>query len=264
MSDYHIHTKLCGHASGEMDAYVQFALTQPLREIGFADHLPMLKWAHPEYAMAFETLPEYVRNVQRLQRAYPQLPIKLGIEADYYSAAECQATKALLAAYPFDYVYGSVHFIDAWAIDDPRRLSEWDAQDVNAVYARYFALLEQAARSGLFDILAHFDLPKKFGHRPTQDLSGLIAQTLRGVKDSGAAVEINTAGLRKPVKEIYPAPAIMRLLKKYEIPIVLGSDAHAPAEVGQDFALARTMLKELGHAEVVIFEQRRLVGTYPL
>lgn len=263
MLDYHIHTKLCRHASGEMEAYIEHALTQPLKEIGFSDHLPMVKWAHPEYAMRLEELPVYVNRVRQLRQAYPQLPIKLGIEADYFAGEEA-ATQALLSAYPFDYVYGSVHMLDGWAIDDERNLDKWAAADVNAIYEQYFTTLQHAARSGLFDIITHTDLVKKFGHKPTRDFSALIEHTIRVYKECQMAVEINTSGLRKPAQEFYPAPQILRWLKQYEIPIVFGSDAHRPQEVGKDFDFARKIAYEAGFTEVIIFEQRKIVGTYPL
>ncbi|MBD3305191.1 histidinol-phosphatase HisJ family protein [candidate division KSB3 bacterium] len=264
MVDYHIHTKLCGHASGEMSDYIVAALAQPLQEIGFADHLPMLKWAKPEYAMAFDQLPLYIKQVQRLQRLTPSLPIKLGIEADYYSPSEESATRDLLVRYPFDYVYGSVHLIDGWAIDDARNLARWKEVGVDTIYERYFAQLRLAAQSGLFDIMAHTDLAKKFQHKPTKDISGIIEETIRTYKASGVAVEINTSGMRKPAQEIYPAPNIIRLLKDYDIPIVFGSDAHRPEEIGKDFSLARTVAKACGHQEIVMFEHRQIVGTYRL
>jgi histidinol-phosphatase (PHP family) len=188
----------------------------------------------------------------------------LGIEADYFSPGEEQATKELLTQYPFDYVYGSVHFIDAWAFDDPRNMHRWQEFGVDAVYERYFEQLQHASQSGLFDIIAHTDLTKKFEQRPTKDMTTLIENTIRSYKESGVTVEINTAGLRKPVQEIYPALHIIQLLKDYDIPIVLGSDAHAPEEIGQDFALAQKVVKECGYKEVVVFEQRKIVGTYPL
>lgn len=263
MLDYHIHTRLCGHAAGEPDEYVQFALTQPLREIGFADHLPLLKWGKPEYAMRLEQLPEYVEIVHRLQAAYPALSIKLGIEADYYPGEE-DTTRELVARHPFDYVYGSVHFIDGWAFDDPREMGQWDQRNVNSVYEQYFTRLQQAAKSGVFDIIAHIDVIKKFGHRPTRDLSELIEETVRIFRDSSMAVEINTAGLRKPVGEIYPSGDILRLLQRYDIPIVLGSDSHHPQEIGKHFEIAIALLKEYGFRELVAFKQRRITTTYPL
>lgn len=264
MLDYHIHTALCGHASGAMEEYVEFAQTQPLREIGFSDHLPMLKWGQPEYAMPFSKLPEYARRVQELRGMFPKLPIKLGIEADYYSPEDEAATRSLLAQHPFDYVYGSVHFVEDWAIDDPQNLRRWEQTGVNTVYELYFAQLRRAANSRLFDIMSHTDLAKKFGHRPTKDFSEDIEKTVRAYKDAGVAVEINTSGLRRPVKEMYPSRDILRLLRRYDIPLVFGSDAHAPNEVGRDFASANALALELGFVELVVFEQRKIVDTDPL
>ena len=264
MLDYHIHTPLCGHATGEMDAYVQQALRCQLQEIGFSDHLPMFKWGKPEYAMAFDDLPEYVRRVQELQRQYPQLPIKLGIEADYYAPDVEAQTRDLLAQYPFDYVYGSVHLLDGWPLDDPRFLHQWASRDVNQVYEEYFARLRQAARSGLFDILAHVDLVKKFGYRPTTDLSEMVDHTAQVIKASGVAVEINTSGLRRPVGEIYPTPELLCLFKQYDVPVVFGSDAHKPEEVGCDFDRARAYACDAGYTESMIFTQRKVVGASPL
>lgn len=264
MLDYHIHTKYCNHAVGDVEEYVSYATSLSLREIGFSDHLPMLKWATPEYAMSFEQLPEYIRDVQRARRQFPEMRIKLGIEADYYSPDEEDATRELLQQYPFDYVYGSVHFVDDWAIDDPRNLKRWDEEGIDAIYEGYFRRLQQAARSGLFDIISHTDVVKKFGHRPTKDLSALFEETVQAYKESNVAVEVNSSGLRKPVKEIYPSTQIIRLLKQYEIPIVFGSDAHHPQEVGKDFAQTRKVVKEFGFTELVVFEQRQRTGSCPL
>lgn len=264
MLDYHIHTKYCNHAVGEVVEYVSYASSRSLREIGFADHLPMLKWSVPEYAMSFEQLPDYIHDVQRARQHFPEIRIKLGIEADYYSPNEEDATRALLQQYPFDYVYGSVHFVDGWAIDDPRNLHRWNEKGVDTIYEGYFRRLQQAARSGLFDIISHTDVVKKFGHRPTKDLSPLFEETVQAYKDSDVAVEINTSGLRKPVKEIYPSPQLLRLLKQYDVPIVFGSDAHHPQEVGKDFAHTKQVAKEFGFAELVVFERRQRVGTCPL
>ena len=264
MLDYHIHTKYCNHAVGEVTEYAAYAAGLPLKEIGFSDHLPMLKWAVPEYAMSFEQLPDYIRDVQHAREQFPELRIKLGIEADYYSPEEEDATRALLQQYPFDYVYGSVHFVDDWAIDDPRNIKRWEEKGVDAVYEGYFRRLQQAARSGLFDIITHTDLAKKFGHRPTNDISALLDETVQAYKESGVAVEINTSGLRKPVKEIYPSPQLLRLLRHYDIPIVFGSDAHHPQEVGKDFAETKQQVKEFGFTELLVFERRERVGTCPL
>jgi histidinol-phosphatase (PHP family) len=224
----------------------------------------MIKWWQPDYSMTPEQLPEYVQQVQALQGQFSGIRIKLGIEADYYSPSEEAATRALLAQYPFDYVYGSVHFLDDWAFDDPERIAEWDSQNIDTVYEQYFQRVQQAIRSELFDVVGHLDLVKKFGHRPTYDLKEPVEQIIKACQETGMAIEVNTAGLRKPVKEIYPSLDILRLIQQHDVPIVLGSDAHAPHEVAYDFDYARTVLHHCGLTKSAIFEGRKIIETCPI
>src|SRR5206468_3218933 len=105
------------------------------------------------------------------------------------------ALRAILAAHPWDYVYGSVHFLGAWGLDDPRYTDEYARRDIDAVYTEYFRTVEAAARTGLFDIMAHLDLVKKFGHRAHRTLAPLYRRVARTLADSGVCVEINSAGL---------------------------------------------------------------------
>jgi len=259
--DYHIHTKRCGHAKGEMTAYVEKALKANLEEIGFSDHLPFFHKRDPGYTMAPEELESYVEEVGTLKRRYPQIRIKLGIEADYFPGRE-KETEAALKAHPFDFVVGSVHFIDGWGFDMPQEEKSWQGKDVNTIYRDYLGLLRQAAQLGLFDIIGHTDLVKKFGHRPTEDLGEEIEKTAAAFKEAGTAVEINTSGLRRPVREIYPAAEILKVYHRHAIPIVFGSDAHAPEEVGEDFDKAASHAKEAGYTEALVYEKRGAVGTY--
>ena len=261
MIDYHIHTKRCGHAEGEMDQYVRQALKTRLEEIGFSDHLPFLHKRDPGYTMALEELPNYVEEVQGLRKRYPALRIKLGIEADYFPGEERQ-TEKLLKAHPFDFVLGSVHFIDGWGFDIPEEEKSWKGKDVNRIYRDYFKLLRGAAESGFFDIIGHTDLVKKFGHRPTDVLDEEIEKTAAAFKKAAVAVEINTSGLRKPVREIYPALEILKVYRRHDIPIVFGSDAHAPQEVGKDFDGAISHAREADYSKALVYETRRVVGTY--
>lgn len=261
MIDYHIHTKRCGHAKGEMGQYVERAIEAGLKEIGFSDHLPFFHRWDPGYTMAPEELPRYVADVEGLRARYPKIRIKLGIEADYFPGEERQ-TETVLKTYPFDFVLGSVHFIDGWGFDIPEEEKNWEGKDVNRIYRDYFKLLRQAAEVGFFDIIGHTDLVKKFGHRPTEPLDGEIEKTAALFKKVGVAVEINTSGLRKPVREIYPALEILKVYRRYEIPIVFGSDAHAPEEVGGDFDKAIAHARAAGYSEALIYEKRRVVGTY--
>ena len=261
MMDYHIHTKRCGHAQGEMEQYVQGGIAAGLEEIGFSDHLPFFHKRDPGYTMALEELPAYVEDVGKLRDRYPDIRVKLGIEADFIPGEERQ-TEALLKAHPFDFVLGSVHFINGWGFDIPEEEKSWKGKDVDQIYRDYFKLLRQTAKAGFFDIIGHTDLVKKFGHRPSRKLSDEIEKTAVTFKETGVAVEVNTSGLRKPVREIYPALEILKLYRRYEIPIVFGSDAHAPQEVGKDFDKAASYAKGAGYSQALIYEKRRVVGTY--
>lgn len=256
LPDYHIHTARCGHAGGEMYQYVEQAMKLGLREIGFADHIPMY-WLEenerdPSLAMPPERLPEYVAEVEKLRSYYRGITIKLGLEVDFIPGYEGEARR-VLDAYPFDYVLGSVHYIDGWGFDNPACIEEYQNHDIDELYRRYFQLVQQAARSGLFNVMAHPDLIKKFGYRPKGDLRGLYAETAGVFAESGVCIEINTAGLRAPVEEIYPALEFLHACQKHGVPVTAGSDAHAPEQVGRGFDLARSLLVRAGYTGVVLF-----------
>jgi histidinol-phosphatase (PHP family) len=258
MIDYHIHTKLCGHATGEMEQYVERAIEIGLQEIGFSDHLPFVDFERPGLAMKLSELPQYVQSVERLRQTYPNIIIRLGIEVDYFPQLESQISD-LLVQYPFDYVYGSIHFLDDWSFDSPFALPEWNLADVDGVYEQYIDLLHQAARSGLFDILSHLDLVKIYGFRPTKNMLSLWESLIKTVREKGLAIEINTSGLRKPVGEIYPSEEIVELISRYGVPIVFGSDAHRPEDVGRDFNIASQLVLRSGINSFARFESRKIV-----
>lgn len=257
-----MHTALCGHASGEMEEYVRAAAQKDLVEIGFSDHAPTFHVQDPELAMARQQLPGYVEQVRALQRKYRRPRIKLGIEADFIPGYERELSK-LLSEFDFDYVYGSVHIIGDWRFDDSRFYpNQYEERDVNEAYEQFFDLIRQSAQSGLFDVLGHMDLIKKFDYRPTGKIDHLLEETVQVIADCGVCVEVNTSGLRRPCKEIYPSEKILRLCHQNGVPVTLGSDAHGPWEVGMDFDKAVDLLKKVGYTQVAAFskQQRELVG----
>jgi histidinol-phosphatase (PHP family) len=260
--DYHNHTARCGHAEGSMEEYVERAIALGLREIGFADHLYLYFLPEgqrdPSLAMAEEQLPGYVDSVLRLRQQYPEIAVRLGIEADYIPGQE-ELLQWALAPYPWDYVYGSIHFIDDWGFDDSRYIHRYDDWDLDGLYSRYFDLVKGAAASGLFDVMGHLDVIKKFGHRPKGDAAGLYASVAAALKDAGVAIEVSTAGLRKPVGEIYPGPDLLLGCARQGVPISLGSDSHKPEEVGFQLDWAVETAKAAGYGEIMRFESRRKV-----
>lgn len=258
--DYHIHTARCGHAIGEMAAYVERAVRAGLPEIGFSDHI-FLYWMppdqrDPELAMPENEFDAYVEDVQRLQHAHPEITIRLAVEADFIVDHEA-TLKGILDTYPWDYVLGSVHFIGDWGMDDGRYLARYDAWDIDELYEHYFSLVLRAADSGHFDTMAHLDLVKKFGHRARKDLADLYARVARGLAAAGVAIEVNTAGLRKPVAELYPHLDLLTACRKAGVPATLGSDAHAPEEVAADLPLAIEHLRAAGYERIIAYQGRR-------
>jgi histidinol-phosphatase (PHP family) len=254
--DYHVHTALCGHATGSMEEYVQSALQRGLAELGFNDHAPTFHVQDPELAMAAHQLPQYVAEVQALQRKYSRPRIRLGLEADFIPGYEGDLQQ-LLSQYQFDYVYGSVHIIDQWRFDDSRVYPQgYEHRLVGDAYAQFFDLIRRSAQSGLFDVLGHMDLIKKFNYWPTGEIEHLLQQTVETIAEAGLCVEVNTSGLRRPCAEMYPSERILRLCHHHGVPVTLGSDAHSPEEVGMDFDKAVEMLTRVGYTQVAIFEGR--------
>ena len=257
--DYHIHTKMCGHASGEMEEYVTAGQQKGLREIGFADHIPMYFLPAGErdssIAMKDEELDTYVRRVREMQEKYYPFLIKLGIEADFIPGMEKELI-AVLKRYDFDYILGSVHYLNGWGFDNPSHREEYDKWDLYELYQVYFETVKKAAASGIFDSMAHPDLIKKFGFRPDNDIIGIYEDTVREIAAAGVCVEVSTAGLRVPAGEIYPHADFLKLCHKYKVPVTLGSDAHLPQQVGMDFREAFAVLKNAGYTKVVTFSGR--------
>jgi histidinol-phosphatase (PHP family) len=256
-ADYHMHTPLCRHASGEPGEYAKHALANGLAEIGFSDHAPMPRDDFDNWRMYAGQLDEYVAKVRQAQKDFPKLTIRLALEVDYLPGYE-DWIRGLAARHPWDYFIGSVHYVsDSWAIDDPQKLSEWKQRDAGEVWAAYFERLTMAAETGFFEIIGHADLPKKFGHQPPHDCKPLYEKFLDAARNYDCAIELNTAGLRKDCREIYPSRQILELAFRAGVPITFGSDAHAPGEVGMNFAEAVQLARGVGYLESCRFIQRK-------
>lgn len=181
--------------------------------------------------------------------------VKFGIEVDYFLGKET-AIDTLLQAYPFDFVLGSVHVLGKWGFDFSPDCG-WEGRDLDAVYAEYISVLTCAARSGLFDCLAHLDVIKVFGHRSGQDFSQQWTELFETMASHGLAMEISTAGLRKPVGEIYPAPFLIAMGAEFGIPITIASDAHVPEDVGYEWETAVEFARTYGYKSVTAYSQRQ-------
>ncbi len=252
-----MHTPLCRHAVGEPVDYAAAAVAAGLDEIGFSDHSPMERDDFDNWRMYASQLDAYVASVEEARRRFPQLAIRLALEVDYLPGQE-DWIRSLAARHAWDYLIGSVHYLaNNWDFDNPEKLSRWKERDVWETWSLYYERLADSARSGLFDVIGHADLCKKFCFRPDRSPTPLYATFLDEAAASGVAMELNTAGLRKDCREIYPSLELLRMARARDIPITFGSDAHAPGEVGADFPAALALARQAGYTEYLRFQQRR-------
>ena len=261
--DYHIHTKRCRHACGEDREYVEVALKKGFREMGFADHVP--RFYEPpspdvkvnERGMASTELDGYIESVFKLRREYPEISIKLGLEVDYVPGWE-RETEAITTQYPWDYIIGSVHFISEWNYG---YILNEKGHGPEEIYPVYFDRVAQAGESGLFDILAHVDLPKRAFTRLAPGLMAEQHQALAvRLGKAGAVIELNTYGVRGSKLGdvgVYPDLGLLRFCRQHGVRVTLGSDAHRPKDVGADFHRATDLLTDVGYQEIVVFNKRK-------
>lgn len=257
VADYHMHTPLCQHAEGWPVDYARVAVERGLAEIGFSDHNPMGE-EFDNWRMNDSDFPRYLEEVERARAAYSgDLGIRLGLECDFIPGGE-KWVEQLGDRADFDYLIGSVHYLEpGWAVDDPdpKWAAKWEGA-VEEIWTRYWDLYRQCAASGLFDFLGHPDLVKKFGHRPGGDLKRFYEPSIEVIAASDGAIELSTAGLRKPCAEMYPSTEFLRLACQADIPIVISSDAHRPDEVGADFPAAIKIAREAGYTHTARFLKR--------
>jgi len=268
LTDYHLHlrpdedrTTFERYFTVEnVERYLDAAKSAGIEELGVSEHVYRFRqaldlWQHPLWVEnAVDDLDAYCEFVRGT-------PLRLGIECDFIPGAE-ERIESLLGARDFDYVVGSVHFIgEGDAAIDHKGFDVWEAAgDPDEVWRRYFEMLADAARSGLFDILAHPDLVKVWGRAtplPERDLRAFYEPAVEAIAESGIAVEISTAGLRKPVGELYPSRQFAEMCVEAGAAFALSSDAHLPEQIGFEYDRAVQFMDELGIGELCVFEQRQ-------
>lgn len=258
IADYHIHTPLCHHATGEPEEFLNQARLLGLKEIGFADHFPMemiSKERCDQLTMSSEELPGYIKKIEELGENNTGIIVRLGVELDYIQGKTEQISD-FLSELPLDYIIGSLHFLGDWDFTNPKSKERFREWDMNDLYRQYFSLVWEACNSGIFDIFGHIDGIKKFGYRPQMSMRQIWQETAAALKENGICLELNTAGLVISAKEAYPAQGLLEHCFKAGVSVTLGSDAHRPDEVGRFFDQALKMLYSIGYREVTCFEKR--------
>jgi histidinol-phosphatase (PHP family) len=257
LSDYHIHTSFCRHACGAPEEYVAEAVRKGLTEVCFTDHVPA-PGGLEQYGMRLDEFPAYQEAITRCRES-AGLPVRFGIEADFCPEPDFLAfARQWLPAQPFDVVLGSVHAIRGWVFTNESERAVWKSADVVKVWREYFQLVAQMADTRLFDVATHLDATKYFGYRPADPLIKEIVQSaLDRIAAAGMGIELNTSGLIRPCKEIYPSPLILELARERGIPISFGSDAHAPRDVGRYFDQALKLAKDAGYTHCLRMRGRK-------
>jgi histidinol-phosphatase (PHP family) len=255
--DYHTHTALCKHAQGGVEEYVQKAVDLGFDEIGCSDHAPLPGNYDERHRMNLEEYySQYAPTVSELMEKYrKRIRIKRGIECDFLDWA-AEWNSKFIAENEFDFVIGSVHFVGPRGEEKPLFGCEYEVTEIEALYEGYFLEIAKSARAGLFDIIAHCDIVKKFGPFSSKRVSELMWEALSQIKKSDLCIEINTSGLRKPEHETYPGDKVLALARDLKIPLTLGSDAHNPDQVGMDFGRAIDLIKKYGNGRIAVYERR--------
>ena len=249
--DLHNHTVRCNHAEGSVDDYIQKAIELGIDIYGFSEHAPMD--FDPEYRLRFEEMDAYASDVLSARERYKdQIRILLGYEVDYLPG---YMDERVLNA-DVDYLIGSVHFLDKWGFDNPEFIGGYRDRNIDEIWQTYFDATEAMAKTGLFDIVGHLDLIKVFKFMPSKDIRLLAKNALKAIRKSNMVLELNTAGLRKPVAEIYPSGMLLEEAYALNIPITFSSDAHAVDQIGFGYEEAVAMARKVGYTKAVTFEQR--------
>jgi histidinol-phosphatase (PHP family) len=274
LTDYHVHLRPDDQdataermfTTANAERYREAASERGIDELGVSEHVHRFvqsldvtsnRWYRYWAADDLDAYCDFVRS---------ETDLKLGIETDFLPGTEDRLAN-LLDGRDWDYVIGSVHFLRDEIIVDVHDeepgwadMSVWrEARDPEKVWRAYFEMLGEAARSGMFDILAHPDLVKVFGDtapRPDGDLRRFYDRAMDGIAESDVAIEVSTAGLRKPVREIYPAQPFLEMCIDAGRPVALSSDAHVPEQLGFEYERAVEWLQGLGVNEIAVFDRR--------
>jgi histidinol-phosphatase (PHP family) len=243
--DYHLH--VIAHGDRPMTVenileYLEVAKARGLKQMGITEH------------------DRYLEDIdlsafQEAREEYQEVELRLGIEIDFVPGAE-ERMEHDANALPYDYVIGSVHRVQGEEVDHPDHREIYEKLEPYELYERYYANVREAALSGRFEILGHPDLIKIFRTYPDQDITPMLEETADAVAESGVVVDVNAAGLRKPIGEVYPSRQLLEMLHRRGVPIILSSDAHAPDQVALGYDKSLKLVHEVGYREVVTFKER--------
>lgn len=259
--DFHTHHERCGHAEGQIRDYIEKAIEHGLQMIGISDHSPFFgdeeDHPMPAIAMAQSELPAYIEEVLRLKEEYQdRIEVLLGMESDFFPE-HAETYRRIYSHHPFDYIIGSVHVSNGRSIFNQKRWEGLSEAQMVREKEIYYDLIQQSARSGMFDILGHIDAMKTNFPDFARIDTIAVDETLKVIAECDVAIEVNTSGTIKLCAEWHPTHAILERALFHGVKITFGSDAHIPERVGDEWDDVRARLKEIGFKEWAIFRKRQ-------
>lgn len=250
-TDYHIHSWFSDGKSVPED-YIAPAVSESLAEIGFSEHLTLFRGSL-DWSMNGSGVEPYLLHVGMLSRKTKSIKVRIGLEVDYFPGKE-KETYTFLCKQDLDYVIGSVHYLGDSTVDMGPDF--YEGKNIDQLYEGYFDHVIAAASSGLFDIIAHCDLIRIYGFKPSYDPEHLYRKLARSLKIHDVAFEVNTNGRNRPIGDFYPDRRFLSIFRDEDVAVCVNSDAHMPSRVAQYFDEAYELLKSAGFSEMAVFEKR--------
>ncbi|MEM1548932.1 MAG: histidinol-phosphatase [Thermoproteota archaeon] len=261
--NYHIHSTYSDGKATILE-YAKEAVSKGFGEIAFTEHLAIRSGCSAKklyYSMDVSKLGNYIEEVRNVQDGFSELKIRAGLEVDYFPGSE-PILKDVLGSYDLDFNMLSVHWIGELCLDCSKYRRAFEVavreEGFDKFYAKYLELLEKAVETGLFNAVAHFDVAKNWGFKPSKDFSKEELRILEKIKDFGMAVEVSSKGLRNPVKEPYPTGRILEACASLEIPIIMGTDAHNLSELDLHMESIIGYVKNAGYSQIAVFEKGKM------
>jgi histidinol-phosphatase (PHP family) len=267
--DIHNHTSRCNHATGTMQSYIKQAILKDISVYGFSCHAPIRQGVDPDNRMSVGDIHDYLHDIKTLQKKHQDcITITSGFEVDFLSG-DFLYDEVLNSS--VDYLIGSVHFIPQsnekyslfnpkfWGFDNPEFIGQYKKMDIDQIWQNYFDVVEQMAKTQKFDIAGHLDLIKIFGFLPTKNPKDIAYKAIKQIKKSHMSVEINSAGLRKPIGEQYPSRDLLGLCFDMDIPITFGSDAHKTDDINSGYDICVKLAKSVGYVKAVYYKNKQKI-----
>ncbi|NBI28835.1 histidinol-phosphatase [Chengkuizengella marina] len=262
--DLHTHHNRCGHADGSIEDYIKAAIEKGLKIIGISDHSPYFAHskdqAEPRIAMAKSEFPNYVNEILKLKEKYNgQIEVLLGVESDFFPEY-AHIYQREYNKYTLDYLIGSIHRVKGVSIFNKKRWNGLSEQEKIEQKDEYYELIQQSARSRMFQVLGHIDAMKGYYPEFSNIQTESIDETLQVIAECDVAIEINTSGKTKDVGGWYPSDDILEKALFYGVNVTFGSDAHVPDRVGDEWDLVTKRLKDIGFKNWVYFKQKHQIS----